>query len=163
MLVDVVWYAMETLIIRNGTVEDGDRVREIAFDTFPDFGMVPDPEGIDSELGSFGETSPELIAQLVAEVGSVVIGSVILSRSNETRGKLTGFYVDPSYRGHGAGRALLVELFEKAKKAKLREIYLETWGKMEAAIHLYESLGWIREEDPAPESGASRSYLLKLD
>jgi hypothetical protein len=44
----------------------------------------------------------------------------------------------------------------------LARLYLETWGRMSAAVRLYESGGWVRGEDPPAGSGADRSYWLEL-
>src|SRR5262249_1040618 len=77
-------------------------------------------------------------------------------------GKLSGLYVSEAYRGHGIGRALLQAAVEAARGAGLVRLYLETWGRMNAAVRLYESSGWVRGEDLPISRGADRSYWLEL-
>jgi len=77
-------------------------------------------------------------------------------------GKLTGFYVDPKWRGQGIGSALLARATDAGKAAGLSRLHLETWHFMKAAIHLYQRANWTRSADPPPSSGADRAYDLIL-
>ena len=87
---------------------------------------------------------------------------MIISATGGRTGKLSGFYVTKTYRGHGVGRALLHAAVQAARDVGLARLSLETWGRMAAAVRLYESTGWIRGEDPPLSSGADRSYWLEL-
>ncbi len=151
------------ITIRNGTPSDGESVRSIAFAVMKSFELEPNPDGIDFELGHFGENHSGILAQLVACKKEVVIGSVILVKKSTMVGKLTGFYVDPKSRGLGAGKKLLVEVINRAKNTGLSGIYLETWDKMEQAVRLYKKFGWERASDPPIKSGAQRSYYLEIE
>ena len=153
---------MSSVVIRKGTMSDGPKVRQLAFRIMPKYGLTPDPEGLDADLGHFGTEDPKAIVELVAEVDYTVAGSVILKKMTATRAKLSGFYVDPYFRGRGIGKALLQEAIQQAKVAGCQQIYLETWDSMVEAVHLYESFGWVRGEEPPVESGANRSYCLDL-
>jgi len=146
--------------IREGKLEDAEYVRSIAFPIMKSYGMIPDPNGLDFELGHFGEGYPGLIAQLVACKESRIIGSLILKQQHQNSGKLTGFYVDSNYRGQRVGISLLSEAIKRAKTANLKGIYLDTWDKMEVAVSLYKRLGWKQVDDPPKESGAQRRYYL---
>jgi len=123
---------------------------------------VPDFAGLDAELGRIGEERESTIAELVDVVGSAVCGSVAISRKDGRVAKLSGFYMSDAYRGHGIGSALL-RAMEGATCTGIERLYLETWGRMNAAVRLYESTGWKRGEDPPTNSGADRSYWLELN
>src|SRR5262245_33625251 len=101
-----------------------------------------------------GEEREGAIAELVAVVDSAVCGSVIISGKGGRVAKLSGFYVSDAYRGHGIGSALLRAAVEAASCTGTERLYLETWGRMNAAVRLYESTGWKRGEDPPTSSGA---------
>jgi GNAT superfamily N-acetyltransferase len=92
-----------------------------------------------------------------------VCGSIIISGKGGRVGKLSGFYVSDVYRGHGIGSALLRAAVEAATFTGTERLYLETWGRMNAAVRLYELTGWKRGEDPPTSSGADRSYWLELN
>jgi len=89
------------------------------------FGIVPDLNGLDYEFGHFGENYIGVVVQLVASLGSKIIGSIILKRHLQNDGKITGFYIDPKYRGQRAGHLLLSEAVNRAKLSALGGVYLD--------------------------------------
>ena len=127
------------------------------------FGIIPEPEGLDFDLGHFAENFSDSIAQLVACKGKTIIGSIILKKKSPTFAKLTGFYVNPEFHGQGVGKGLLNEVINRARKNASDGIYLSTCDNMESAIHLYNKYGWKRISDPPKNSGAQRSYYLNLN
>ncbi|WP_051215871.1 GNAT family N-acetyltransferase [Ferrimonas futtsuensis] len=153
---------IHSLSIRDGQVADARAVQAIAGPIMESFGLVPDFDVLDYELGHFGQGYQGAIAQLVACVDDLVIGSAILKEYGDELAKLTGFYVCGGYRGMGAGQRLLTEVIRRANDRGCRAIYLETWDKMEAATALYKRLGWQKVKDLHPDSGAERGYLLEL-
>jgi len=150
------------LVIRRATAADREAVRRVAAAGMCEFGLAPDFAGLDAELGRIGEDRAGAVAEFVAVVGNAICGSVIISAKTGRVGRLSGFYVRDAYRGHGIGRALLQAAVEAARRTGLAQLYLETWGRMNAAVRLYESTGWVRGEDLATSSGADRSYWLEL-
>ena len=151
------------LVIRRAITDDREAVLGIATAGMQEFGLVPDFAGLDVDLGHIGEDREGTIADLVAVVGTAVCGSVVISGKGDRIGKLSGFYVSDAYRGHGIGRALLSAAVEAARRHGMELLYLETWGRMDAAVRLYESTGWERGEDLPANSGAERSYWLALN
>ncbi len=150
------------IIIREGILSDAESVRSIAFPIMGFFGMKPDPNGLDFELGHFGEIYSGAIAQLVAILYSRIIGSIILRHQPPNSGKITGFYVDSKFQGQKAGQLLLSEVINRAQMHDLDGIYLDTWDKMETAVGIYKKFGWKQIEDPPPNSGANMRYYLSL-
>ena len=60
-------------------------------------------------------------------------------------------YVAPEARGRGVGRALLGELERRALELGYRTARLDTGDRQAAAIHLYESAGYV----PIPNYNAN--------
>jgi GNAT superfamily N-acetyltransferase len=148
--------------VRKGKQSDAAQAQKLSYSTMQLFGLVPDPNGIDIELGHFGEQFDEFLLQLVACESDKIIGCISLLRFDACEGKLSGFYVDPTYQGRGIGQRLLKSTLDHAKSIGLTGIYLETWDKMEAAANLYKKFGWKRVNDPPRDSGAQRAYYLRF-
>jgi len=153
---------MSNIAIRDGKQTDAKAIQDIASPIMKSYGLEPDFDDLDYELGHFGEDYHGSIAQLVACHNDVVIGSVILKVYQENTVKLTGFYISENQQGKGVGKQLLNSAIQRAKVIGSESIYLETWDKMEAATSLYRKLGWEKTIDPHPSSGAERAYILNL-
>jgi glycerophosphoryl diester phosphodiesterase len=154
--------AAASVIVRAARLEDRARVQAIAARGMREFGIEPDFTNLDRDLGLFGEHHETAAAQLVAELSGEVIGSLVLAWKSERILKLSGFYVDPSSRGKGAGLALLRRAIAVGRRLGCSGIYIETWGKMTAAVRLYTLLGWKRSERLHASTGAEWSYVLDL-
>lgn len=153
---------MPKMEIRLATRHDAEQVQRLAYPAMRSFGLVPDPEGVDLEIGRFGEQLEGMLLQLVAHREDVILGCISLSQKDSITGKISGFYVGPDYRGKGIGESLLTATIGHAQSIPLAGIYLETWDKMEAAVRLYTKFGWKRVNDPPKASGAQRAYYLSL-
>ncbi|UHA72777.1 GNAT family N-acetyltransferase [Paenibacillus sp. 481] len=59
---------------------------------------------------------------------------------------LNDLYVNPAYRGSGVGRRLMVTAHQFAQQTGAKKVVLSTATDNTTAQHLYESLGYIRDE-----------------
>src|SRR5207244_128035 len=67
--------------------------------------------------------------------------------------------VDPRAQGRGVGRALVEDVIRRVRAAGKRTLGLRTTPQMEAAHHLYESLGFVRDSSlDLPWKGTTRSW-----
>ena len=86
----------------------------------------------------------------VARLDETIVGTAQLvkpSRSSETAAfntVLTTFFVTPWARGHGLARRLLAEVESWAGNHGFKQISLDVRAGQEAAIALYESVGYVR-------------------
>ncbi len=85
----------------------GRRSCRIAATGMREFGLEPDFQGLDADLGLLGEERPDVVAEFVAVAENAVRGSAVLTVKAEAIGKLSGLYVNPVHRGQGVGRTLL--------------------------------------------------------
>jgi ribosomal protein S18 acetylase RimI-like enzyme len=100
-------------------------------------------EGIEKELTELpGEYAPPTGRLLAAVTGGRADGCVALRKVTDQICELRRLYVRPNLRGHGAGRALVQELIDEAKKIGYRKMRLDTLASMSEAILLYRSLGF---------------------
>jgi len=99
---------------------------------------------------------------LAAEAGGQLLGTVTLQlppyAGQVVRGpdeaEVRALAVAPEAQGRGVGRALLCALIERAAELGVRHLALSTQSGMDAARHLYTSVGFERLPDrdwsPAP-------------
>ncbi|MGD1894228.1 MAG: GNAT family N-acetyltransferase [Cyclobacteriaceae bacterium] len=70
------------------------------------------------------------------------------------KGWIEDVVVDTAQRGKGIGKQLTQAILEKAKLLQLQKLLLYTEDEKQAAIHLYEQLGFTKKN--------SRIYFLDL-
>lgn len=148
-------------VIRRACPGDGPAVRRFVFATFEAYGIVPEPEGEDKDVMTFGE-QPEPVDAFVADVDGLAVGSVMVSPLGDGIGWLSKFFVDAAYRGRGIGKALLGQAVAAGRARGYRRLELDTRSFFKEAVHLYESTGWTRSKE-VPRSGPCDSiYFLEL-
>jgi putative acetyltransferase len=79
--------------------------------------------------------------------------------------ELRKMYFLPEARGHGLGEQMLRRCLAFAREAGYRTVYLETLTGMDAAMRLYERLGFQRREGALGATGhcgCNRFYTLAL-
>jgi N-acetylglutamate synthase-like GNAT family acetyltransferase len=84
-----------------------------------------------------------------------IIGTCALKKTGEGAYELTKMGVMEAARGKKAGEFLLAHAIARAKAMGARELYLLTSHKCEAAIHLYEKLGFVHDAGVMAKYGAT--------
>jgi GNAT superfamily N-acetyltransferase len=102
----------------------------------------------------------------LAERGGQLVGCVAIVAASAGTAQLRWFLVDPSVRGAGLGRRLLVEAVAFAEERGYGNIILWTVSALSAAAHLYRSAGFRKvEEKPGRHWGVDvveEKYEMKL-
>lgn len=150
------------VLIRKARPIDNAAARAVVRKSLASFGLVADFDTLDAAIGVIGQANSPNEIELVAEVEGSVAGCLAIQGRPRDSAKLFGFHVDAGMQGRGLGRALLSAAIAEAQRNDFTELQLETCGDMRAAIHLYESFGWVRGPDPLPGSGGDRFYSLAL-
>jgi len=75
---------------------------------------------------------------------------------------LEDVYVDEAARGKGHGRTLVMAAIERARSRRCGRIQLDANRDNEAAVKLYESLGFVPVHNPA-KFGDSPDYFFTLN
>lgn len=95
------------------------------------------------------------IIRLVQAADGRIVGTCALIRTGAGQYELTKMAVTESLRGQKAGEALLGHMIDAARTLPAERLYLLTNAKCEAAIHLYEKLGWVHDAVIMREFGAT--------
>ena len=83
-----------------------------------------------------------------------LIGAAALNPHEPGRYELTKMGVKKEARGRKAGEFLLAALIEEAKAMGVKDLFLLTNTKCEAAIHLYEKAGFYHDEIVMTDKGS---------
>jgi GNAT superfamily N-acetyltransferase len=112
----------------------------------------------DHELLRYGLRGEALVAELVATIDEVPVGTVTVtqSRLRPDAAWVSKLFVDPLHRGRRIGRALLARAVDEARAAGFERIGLSTLPVFRAAIRLYDETGWVR----APRRPTRTSELV---
>ncbi|WP_295636176.1 GNAT family N-acetyltransferase [Novosphingobium sp.] len=86
--------------------------------------------------------------------GRGVVGTCALQKTGETSFELTKMGVTEAARGLKAGEFLLAAMIARAREMGADPLYLLTNAKCEAAIHLYEKLGFQHDAGIMAQYGA---------
>jgi GNAT superfamily N-acetyltransferase len=131
--------------IRTSTHDDLPRVRELVRDYVAWIGLDLAFQEIDAEIdGLPGEYAPPGGILLVAcRPGGPPVAMIALRPFGDTIAEMKRLYVQPSARGHGLARALILRLLDEARSLGYREIRLDTLPMMGEAQALYAALGFV--------------------
>ncbi len=88
-----------------------------------------------------------------------IIGMIGLIKDiNSSNGQLISFWVEPSYRGKGIGRALVYQVQEYARNNSMEKLFLFVTVTQEISIRLYEKMGFVKKafyKDHISKAGSS--------
>lgn len=102
---------------------------------------------------------------LVALVDGRVVGGAGIAPflDSSTVCELKKLFLLPSYQGRGIGKALSLACLAFAREQGYQQCYLDTLSSMQAAIGLYEQLGFIHLDQPWPGTlhGGCDVWMLK--
>ncbi len=108
--------------------------------------VLSHPRGVIIEPGG--------VILFVATPALGIVGTCALMKSGEDEYELTKMGVLESARGLKAGEFLLEAIITRARDMGVKQLYLLTSSKCEAAIHLYEKLGFVHSKAIMDKYGA---------
>ena len=99
-------------------------------------------------------------AMLLARVDGVAAGCVVASEFDAATLEIKRLYVEPEFRGSGAGRALMEAAIAFARERSHRRVVLDTQHeRLRAAYELYCRLGFVPCPAYAPAEYANPTYM----
>lgn len=90
------------------------------------------------------------------------VGCVGVRKQEGEIGELKRMYLRDQYRGKGLGKRLLTEALALSKSLGYRKIRLDTVSTMEAAIQLYQSVGFYEIEPYRYNPHDARYFEIEL-
>jgi ribosomal protein S18 acetylase RimI-like enzyme len=113
-------------------------------------------QGFQEELESLpGKYSPPQGGLLLGKVEGVFAACGAYRDLGGNIAELKRIYIDPSMRGVGLGRKMTIELIELVRSAGYKTVRLDTLRRLEPAIALYKTLGFVEIEaynfNPEPD------------
>lgn len=150
--------------LRPATNADGAAIRGVVFGVLQEFGLTPDPEGVDADLADIESSylSPGGAFDVLVDSSDRVVGTVGVFVLGGGRCELRKLYLVGECRGRGLGKRLLRRAIECARERGFARIELDTHSALTTAAALYESYGF-RPCDPHHVSDrADRAYCLDL-
>jgi RimJ/RimL family protein N-acetyltransferase len=144
--------AIDRLHIRRATVADAPHIITGINEVCAEGGYFYTPHYVPTPQWEAALHRPESVPDhllLVAEIGSTFVGSVQLfplspDQEDSRVGEL-GIYVLASFRGKGAGTALMRELLRQASIWGYTEIVLSVLSTNQRATRLYEKFGFAAQ------------------
>lgn len=124
--------------------DDGDTVRALFREYADGLGVDLCFQGFEAELAGLpGRYAPPDGRLLLAwDVAGHAVGCVALRRIADDTCEMKRLYVSPAGRGARLGRRLAEAICDEARAAGYRRICLDTLPSMQAAQHLYRSMGF---------------------
>jgi len=159
------------LIIRDVTDADAEHIDRVALAAFGEFrSAYSDWPAMSAAVSRISTLAAEGEI-VVAELAGGVIGAVTYVAPKRRKPAFFDpawpivrmLVVDPAYRGRGAGRALMDECVNRARRDGAAVLALHTSPIMTAALTMYHRMGFERQWDAPPIFGVpSAVYLLQL-
>ncbi len=143
---------------RPATRGDGAAVADLVFRVLGDYGLAPEPDGIDRDLEDLQAYYREGFFDLLHDEQGLLRATVAVRRLSADRGELRRMYLDPSCRGLGLGRACLGHALAWARSQGIVELELETATALREARALYRWAGF----QPMDGSNEARRCDLRM-
>jgi putative acetyltransferase len=119
-------------------------------------------QGFDEELAGLpGKYAPPGGRLLLAASAGDSAGCVALRPSGPGSCEMKRLYVRPAYRASGLGRLLAERIIHEARNAGYQRMRLDSLPTMQAAIHLYQRLGF-QEIAPYTANPVEGAVFLEL-
>jgi len=153
----------EKLIIRSATNSDCAEIRGLVFSVLVEYGLQPDPEGLDRDMDDIETSYIERggIFEVIEDENGIILGTVGLFPIDGGTVELRKMYFRPELRGLGMGKSMLRRTIDKARRLGYARITLETASVLKEAIGLYTSFGFVDLEGSHADR-CDRSFYLDL-
>ncbi|MBI2381054.1 MAG: GNAT family N-acetyltransferase [Gammaproteobacteria bacterium] len=129
------------LRIRPAEAADAPAIVALVHGVLREYGLSPDPEGVDADL----PRAPEAYAEgefVVVLLGDELVGTAGLMPVADDTLDLRKMYLKPAVRGQGLGRYLLERAIRIARQRGYRRLSLETHSNLKEAVALYRAHGF---------------------
>ncbi len=159
---------MANITLRDAISADQNAIRDVTLSAYQEYAAVLHPLHWELYRQSIVATLADVrpAEQIVAEQAGAVVGTVLLYPASQfstpdgvpttlALPEIRLLAVIPEARGQGIGGALVQECMRRAQAAGAAAITLHTTDMMQAAMRMYEKMGFVRvpelDSRPVPE------------
>jgi len=156
--------SLEQYTFRSASNRDAAAIKKVVFPVLREYGLKPDPDGTDADLGDVEESYIRAggAFEVVQGPDGRVVGTVGLWPMNRRQAELRKMYLVPALRGRGLGKRLLERMLQKARQLGFQEVWLETNSVLKEAIGLYQKYGFVPTEKDHMSPRCDQVYRLRL-
>ncbi len=149
---------------RPATNADVEQVRDLVFGVLAEYGLRPDPTGIDADLKDIEQSyfSRGGGFSVLEDADGQIIATCALYPMDEATCELRKMYICPKHRGRGYGKRLLEEALSQARRMGFKTMTLETATVLKEAIALYKSYGFKPYESTHLCWRCDQAYMLDI-
>jgi GNAT superfamily N-acetyltransferase len=109
-------------------------------------------------FGKFAKESDPKSRIWIADDGKEILGTIAIANNGNTVAQLRWFLVHPKARGQGIGKALMSQALAFCQQQGYKEVFLWTVKGLDQARKVYDTCGFILEEETTHETwGATRT------
>ena len=153
-----------TPILRRAGNEDREEVADLVYGVLKEYGLEPDPQATDADLGDIERSYLERggIFFVLEDPDGSIIGAYGLYPIENQTCELRKMYLHKSQRGKGLGKFLLDSALAQARSLGFTRVTLETASVLKEAIALYESYGFVEYKPGHMSKRCDQAYVLEL-
>jgi len=150
--------------IRPASARDVEEVRRIVRAVLDEYGLAPDPSGVDRDLDDPLASYPGRCGMLdvVVDAGGRVAGCCGIYPLDDRTCELRKMYLLAQARGHGLGKRLLERALAFARGRRFARVELETASVLDRAMALYTSAGFQPLARKTAACRCDRAFALEL-
>jgi len=146
---------------RPGTNSDKEQIIALVHSVLQEYGLIPEPEGIDSDLNAVEDSYKDGYFGVIESVDGIVATYGLFPLDDKSV-EIRKMYAHPSVRGHGLGKWMVNHLLEIARHNRYEEVELETASPLKEAIGLYKKLGFIEKEFENKTPRCDKSFYMNI-
>ncbi|MEM9546763.1 MAG: GNAT family N-acetyltransferase [Bacteroidota bacterium] len=149
------------LTYRAGINSDREMVVDLVHTILKEYGLVPEPDGVDSDLNAVEDSYRDGYFGVVEYANKVVATYGLMPLNNKVV-EIRKMYALPSVRGKGLGRWMVNHLLEIAKHNGYKQVELETASPLVEAIGLYQKMGFIEKDFENKTPRCNKSFYMNI-
>ena len=146
---------------RPATNADRDDIIALVHTTLQEYGLVPEPNGVDADL-NLVESSYQNGYFGVVETEGRIVSTYALYPIAEDVVEIRKMYARPEIRGRGLGKWMVNHLLEIARHNGYATVELETASALIEAIGLYKKLGFVEKDFEHKTPRCDKSFYMNI-
>lgn len=152
-------------IFRKATNADVPATQDLVFATLREYGLKPDPQATDNDLGDFEKYYFSRNGYFeLCEIENHIVGTWgIYPLAENGRCELRKMYLSSRHRGRGLGKIMMERALQKARELGYRVVELETASVLKEAIAMYVKFGFRPITNRHLAARCDQAYELHFD